>query len=139
MDFFDKGKAITSCQVVWDKLKKDHDVEFSLKSVSEVLKKEMGLRFRKTKKVVSQINSERCLILRQQYALSMLSLLKQDKRIINVDETWLNESSFLRKTWVPKNSTGSVPLKTITPSLSMIAALDTDGRVYFSLSHSNTD
>ena len=69
----------------------------------------------------------------------MLSVLKQDKRVINVDETWLNESNFLRKTWVPNSATGSVPLHAITPSLSLIAALDTDGRVYFSLSHSNTD
>ena len=30
-------------------------------------------------------------------------------------------------------------LKPISPSLAMIAALDTDGRVWFSLSHANTD
>ena len=110
-----------------------------LESIRTVFKKEMGLTFRKTKKTVPQCNSERCLVLRQQYALTMLSLLKQGKRIINVDETWLNESRFMRKTWIPTNATGSVPLNTISPSLSMITALDTDGRVFFALSHAATE
>ncbi len=30
-------------------------------------------------------------------------------------------------------------MKPITPSLAVITALDTDGRVYFALSHANTD
>ena len=69
----------------------------------------------------------------------MLPLLESKTRIINIDETWLNESSFVRKAWAPRNGLGNVKLNTVTPRLSMIAALDTDGRVWFSLSHSNTD
>ena len=86
-----------------------------------------------------QANSERCLVLRQQYAISLLALLKQGKRIINVDETWLNETNFQRKTWCRPLSSNTVKLRPITPSVAMIAALDTDGRVYFTLSHANTD
>ena len=59
--------------------------------------------------------------------------------MINIDETWLNETSFLRKVWAPRNGLGNVKLSTVTPRLSMIAALDTDGRVWFALSHANTD
>ena len=69
----------------------------------------------------------------------MLKLLDQGKRIINLDETWLNETSFIRRTWAPKDGTGNVKLKPVTPRLSMIAALDTNGRVWFALSHANTD
>ena len=69
----------------------------------------------------------------------MLPLLESKTRIINVDETWLNESSFIRKVWAPRNGLGNVKLNTMSPRLSMIAALDTDSRVWFSLSHSNTD
>ena len=32
-----------------------------------------------------------------------------------------------------------MPIKAISPSLSLITALDTDGRVYFALSHASTD
>ena len=77
--------------------------------------------------------------MRQQYAQKLLDLMERRVRIINVDETWLNESNFVRRHWCPVESPGSVKLKAITPSLSMIAALDTDGRVWFSLSHAKTD
>ena len=63
------------------------------------LKEELGLRYRKTKKIPLQANSQRCKVLRQQYALTLLSLLDQGKRVIQVDETWLNETNFTRKTW----------------------------------------
>jgi len=69
----------------------------------------------------------------------MLEFLKSGKRIINIDETWLNQSNFVRKIWCPSKSTATIPLKSINPSLSMIAALDNEGRIYFSLNHSSTD
>ena len=69
----------------------------------------------------------------------MLPLMEQGKRIINVDETWLNETNFTRKIWCPTTSSGSFNLRTVSPSLSMITALDTCGRVFFSLSHAATD
>ena len=65
--------------------------------------------------------------------------MDQGKRIINVDETWINETNFVRKSWYPPTSTGKITQRAVTPSLSMIAALDMDGRVYFSLSHAATD
>ena len=66
-------------------------------------------------------------------------MLDSGKRIIQVDETWLNETNFTRKTWSLGGTVSSVPIKAISPSLSMITALDTDGVVYFSLSHASTD
>ena len=103
------------------------------------MNEDMGLRYRRTRKIVVQANSQRCLVERQQYALIMLNQLEAGKRIIVVDETWLNESNFIRKSWSSPKMPGTVVRKAITPSLSMIAALDTDGRVYFSLSHSTTN
>ena len=43
--------------------------------VSHVLRKELGLGYRKLVKVPIQANSERCLVLRQQYALKIFQLL----------------------------------------------------------------
>jgi len=109
------------------------------KFVRHVMKREMKLRYHRMRKVQPRANSERCLVLRQQYALSLLQILDQGKRIINVDETWLNETSFQRMAWCRPEGTGSIPLRPISPSLAMISALDTDGRIYFALSHANTD
>ena len=69
----------------------------------------------------------------------MLPILNSGKRIINIDETWLNDTNFTRRIWCPISSPGTEPLKPVTPTLSMIAALDTDGSVYFALSHAATD
>lgn len=86
-----------------------------------------------------QANSERCLVLRQQYALKMLSLLTKGKRIINFDESWVSETNYSRRMWCPSKTAGSVTERTINPRLALLAALDTEGWVYFALTHANTD
>ena len=69
----------------------------------------------------------------------MIGSLYQGKRVINIDESWLNETSFIRKTWVNKQGRGNTVLNVVTPRVSLIAAIDTDGNVWFTLSHANTD
>ena len=69
----------------------------------------------------------------------MLELLNNKKRILNVDESWLNETSFQRKIWCLKDRPSTVTRQGVAPRISLIAALDTEGRVWFSLSHANTD
>ena len=153
---------------------RQHDVEISLPKIKLTMKKELGLGYRRVQKVPIQGNSERCLVLRQQYALKMLPLLKsifdansadrslasqhgvaslravstavdQDvvrsgaRRVINIDESWINETNFTRRMWCPSDAAGTVTQRMVTPRLAMIAALDTEGRVYFSLTHANTD
>ncbi len=115
------------------------DLEVRHEEVRSVLRNDLGLGYRIAKKVPIQSNSERCLVLRQQYALAMLGLLEQGKRIINVDESWLNESSFLRKIWCPGYSPATVTTHAVNPRISLIAAVDTDGRIWYSCSQANTD
>ena len=78
-------------------------------------------------------------MLRQQYAKTMIDLLIDDWNIINVDESWINETNFTNMMWCSPNSTGSIALNQVTPRLSLIASLDTSGNVYYSLSQVNTD
>lgn len=59
--------------------------------------------------------------------------------IVNIDETWLNETSFIRRAWSKRDGRGNTILHRVSPRISMITALDTEGRVWFSLSHANTD
>ena len=125
--------------MVIQEVKESYDIEASNRQTRQVLRNDCNLSFIKAKKLSVGTNTEKSRVLRQQYALRMLPLLESKTRIINIDETWLNESSFVRKAWAPRNGLGNVRLNTVTPRLSMIAALDTDGRVWFSLSHSNTD
>ena len=97
------------------------------------------MSYRKIKLIPYQGNSDRCLVLRQQYGKFMLETMNVRHRIINIDETWLNQTDYRRMKWRERNSTNSIPLRGITPRISMIAAIDTDGRVYFTLTQVNTD
>ena len=107
--------------------------------VQRVLKHDLGFSYRRAKLVSVQSNSVRCRVMRQQYALKMMELLRDGKRILNVDESWLNEVSFQRKIWFPKDRPSTVTRQAVAPRVSLIAAMDTEGRVWFSLSHANTD
>ena len=56
-----------------------------------------------------------------------------------MDESWIPETNFKRSMWCPKNTPCTITDKFMSPRLALIAALDTDGNVYFSLTHVNTD
>ena len=69
----------------------------------------------------------------------MIKLLQSGKRVINVDESWVNQTQYHRRMWAPSDSPASATARLIAPRLSLIAALDSDGRVFFALLHANTD
>jgi len=131
--------TIVKADMVVEQVRKRENVEVTADQVKTVMKDELGLGYRMAKKVPVQANEMRCLVLRQQYAMAMLSMLDAKTRVLNIDETWLNETNFVRKAWFKAGTPGTMSTKPITPRLSMITALDTDGRVYFSLSHATTD
>ena len=69
----------------------------------------------------------------------MLDLLSKGARVLNVDESWLNQTTFQRKVWAPKGRPASVTSKSVAPRISLIAALDTDGRDFYALTQVTTD
>ena len=107
--------------------------------VRMVLRKYLHMGYRMVKTVTVQANSERCLVLRQQYALRMLPLLESGRRIINIDESWLNQTRFIRRLWVPSDAASTFTDKQVSPRISLLAALDTDGRIWCALTQANTD
>ena len=73
------------------------------------------------------------------YAKKMFSLLQQGKRILNIDETWLPHLDFRNKKWRQRGEVNTVSTKALSPKVNMIAAIDTDGRLYLSLTQFNKD
>ena len=59
-----------------------------------MLRNQFDMRFHKVKRVAFKGNSERSLVVRQQCAKKLLELLEQGCRVINVDESWINEVDF---------------------------------------------
>ena len=58
---------------------------------------------------------------------------------MNVDESWIAETEYSRKIWVPTDAEATVSTKPMSMKVAIIAALDTHGRVYFALTHSITN
>ena len=77
--------------------------------------------------------------MRQQFALEFFKIDLSKKVVINIDETWLGMSDFRRTKRALPNSTNSVAQLQIVPRISMIAALDTNGQVFFSLVQANSN
>jgi hypothetical protein len=69
----------------------------------------------------------------------MMALFKEKRRIINIDETWLSETNFSRRKWCLKGSSNKIYNSEIAHRIAMLTALDTNGNIYFSLTHSNTN
>ena len=54
-------------------------------------------------------------------------------------ETWLGMMDFRRRKWRPKGSTNSVAQLSLSPRITMILGLASDGAVYVSLSQTNSN
>ena len=78
---------ILNSNKIKDEILKVHNMVLSNRLVQNVLKKELNLKFGKIKRIAWQGNSERTLVLRQQFAIKLLGLLNDGKRIINIDES----------------------------------------------------
>jgi hypothetical protein len=139
LKWINEGWPLLNAKQISKAVKAEMDCKVSIKVVRKVLKNELGFRFLKTKKLHPQANSVKVLVQRQQYAITLLRLMELGRRVINIDETWINETSFDRKVWAKKGGEGNLHLRAVTPRLSLIAALDTDGKVWFSLAHATTN
>ena len=100
--------------------------------VSSVMKEELKMRYNKITTVSTTANSEKNMVMRQQFGIRLIDLLVQKKVILNIDETWLGMSDFRRRKWRVRGSTNSVSKMMMQPRISMITGLDSTGKVYLS-------
>jgi len=69
----------------------------------------------------------------------MLPLLQRGAHILNVDESWVSSTNFTRMLWAPSQTPATMRAKPVSYRISLIAALDTEGNIYYSLTQANTD
>ena len=72
-------------------------------------------------------------MLRNLCAKTYFELLKEDMILINIDESFFIDSEFRTKKWRLRGETNGVNEKGITPRLNVFGAVDTNGRVYMSI------
>ena len=105
----------------------------SEQQIRNVMRHQLQMRYRKVIPISIHGNSEKNLVLRQQFAQKFIHHLLDGKILLNVDESWLGMTDFRRRKWRTPKSTNSVKRLELTPRISMILGLDTTGRVYLSL------
>ena len=71
--------------------------------------------------------------------MSLLQELNRAVVCINIDETFINSGLGRYRRWRERNATNSVCLQSVNPRIGMITAIDTEGRIYLSLTQTNTD
>ena len=85
----------------------------------QVLRHDLGAKYKKIKKIPYLGNSDRCLLLRQHYARFMLAQLSSGVRVINLDQTWLNTLNFRRRKWRHKGQRHSEAAGSVNPRVAM--------------------
>ena len=118
---------IDSVDSVQKVLTKEHKIRLKPWKVKDIMKEDLDMKFKKVKPISVHANSAKNLVLRQQFALKLIELLQEGKKILNIDETWLGMCDFRRMKWQPSGSTNSVPKLPVAPRISMITGLDTKG------------
>jgi len=80
-------------------VKEKHSLEVTIEYVRSVLRNDIGAKYKRVKKIPYLGNTDRCLLLRQHYAKFIIAQLANGVRVINVDQTWLNNLNFKRQKW----------------------------------------
>ena len=132
-DLNTRDTFIDSVSSVTKLLKEEHQIDTKEWVVRDIMKKEMGMSFKKVKAVSTHANSIPNRVCRQQFALKFIELLQEGKTILNIDETWVGMADFRRMKWQPAGSTNSVAKLQVQPRISMITGIDSNGHVYLSL------
>jgi hypothetical protein len=133
LERLEKHEVIDSVKSITAEINASSNTRFTETAVKHVMKRQLGMTFKKIKDISTNENSVRSLILRQQFAIKFIELAMRKKRIINIDQTWLGMEDFRKFKWKHPDYSNSIPKKSMMPRISMILALDNFGRSYIAL------
>ena len=117
----------------------ENEVKVGRKLISQIMRRDYEMKFRKIKPISYLGNMERNLVLRCLYAQKFLQVLNEGLNIVNIDQTWISQEDFHQFQWTQKRESSSLPVKSIHPRVSMITALTSNGQIYVALTLVNTD
>ena len=97
------------------------------------------MKYKMIKRIPNTANRELNLVSRQQFAVEMVKVYQTYKRIVNIDETWINQTDFRRKCWRNQGVRQTLPKETVAPRISLIAGVDNFGEIYLCFTQTNTN
>ena len=138
-DKLENGEMIERAEDIMNEFEESGGGRVKLYRVRQVMRDLLNLRYNKIVKLPVHGNSERCLVQRQQCALEFLKLVQTKRRIINIDESWVDSGDYRRRCWQRKGLSNSLPVKKVNPRITLIVALDSEGKIYASLLQANSN
>ena len=133
-EVLNENHIIFNSHQVFARVKERSGEKVSKRQVASILKNNFDLTYRKLSRIEIYANSAKHIILRQQFGKLMIDLMSQGKRIINIDETWINEKDFRRKCWRQRYVSNTIGTTAVNPRITFMVAIDTDGSVFYTLS-----
>lgn len=97
------------------------------------------MSYKRIHKTAFHANANSSLVKRLEYAKAMLPILASGRRVINIDESTIPFLDFRNHKWGQIGMKNTRSSKDLAPKVNMIAALDTEGRIYIALTQTNTD
>ena len=98
----ERAQGMMTTNRLKNELKARHSLDVSVTTIRLLLKRQLGLSYLKVKALSPQTNSIRSLACRQAYAMRMLGAMLAGRRIINIDESWLDSVRYQRRCWQHK-------------------------------------
>ena len=133
------GLVVRAAAEIKDLYERARGISVGVPKIRKIMREQLDMSYTRIINIPIHGNSERCLVQRQQCALKFLELIQKKKRIINIDESWLDSGDYRRRSWKVKGVINSMPIKKISPTITMMLAFDNFGEIYFSLLQANSD
>ena len=76
---------------------------------------------------------------RLKFAKLMIELVEKGKRIINYDESTVDQEHYIRKSWCKKRDSNRQFVERITPKLGLVACVDSEGNKFIGFSDGTTN
>ena len=114
-------------------------VTVRLREIRRVSRSDLQYKFKLVKRVAYPANLPRNVILRQMYARKMIEILADPaKKVLCIDQSWLNSMTFARRKWRKRGSGNSYGARNLNARVSLICAISTEGDVFMSVTQVNT-
>ena len=84
-DLIAADQIIDSVAMVKQKVEEEYAIRVKKPEIREVMKHQLGMRYKKITDVAVHANCERNLVCRQQFAVKLMELMAAGKTILNVD------------------------------------------------------
>ena len=95
-----------------------------------MLRKDLGLTYRRINPQVSYCYTDKNLILRQKFAQVLISVLESSKQLVSIDESSFDRLNYKRYCWQLNSESNHFPMTTTFKRTSLTAAIRSDGSCY---------